>query len=248
MTLDVGISTVIAAAIILFLAAIVRGTTGFGYALAATPFLLIFWEPAFIVPVFVPLAVVGDVLIIMSTWRLIVWKQVIPLAIAGVACAPLGGYLLTVIPPDGLRLLVAGLALVSGIILLRGIIIPIRHETLASLAAGSLSGLFSTSTTISGPPVALLLINQRLEKQKFRASLAMYFFLLQLTGSISLAFLGPLDRGTLTVTALLLPTVFLGNLIGLKLAKRLPQDLFRKIVTLLVIITAALVIIQTMVN
>lgn len=245
MELGVGITSLIVAALILFMAAIVKGTTGFGYALVSTPFLLILWDPEFIVPVFMPLAVVGDILIVIGTWRLIAWRQVIPLSIAGVISAPFGAYLLIAVPQEGLRLMVALLALISAVMLFLGIKIMIRREVLASLVAGSLSGLFSTSTTMSGPPVAILLINQRIEKQRFRASLAMYFLIMQLVGAVSLIFLGPLNGDTILVSTILLPTVILGNFIALKLVDRLPQDVFTRITIIVVAVTASLVLVQS---
>ena len=248
MELGVGTAALIVAAGILFMSAIVKATTGFGYALISTPFLLILWEPEFIVPVFMPLAVIGDILIVIGTWRLIVWRQVIPLSIAGVISAPFGAYLLIAVPQDGLRLMVAFLALISAVLLFLGIKVMIRREVFASLVAGSLSGLFSTSTTMSGPPVAILLINQRFEKQRFRASLAMYFLIMQLVGAVSLVFLGPLNSGTMSVSIILLPTVILGNFVASKLVDRLPQEVFTRIAIIVVGLTASLILAQSLIS
>ena len=59
MPLGVEPITLIPAAFIILAAGVVKGTTGFGFALIATPLLLLLWEPKTLVPVFIPLSIRG---------------------------------------------------------------------------------------------------------------------------------------------------------------------------------------------
>ena len=87
-------NTVVIAIAIVLAAAVVKGTTGFGFALVSTPLLLLFWEPKVLVPIFLPLSIIADVLIVAQTWRRVEWMKVLPLITAGIAGVPVGVYLL----------------------------------------------------------------------------------------------------------------------------------------------------------
>ena len=241
-------NTVFIAIAIVLAAAVVKGTTGFGFALVSTPLLLLFWEPKVLVPIFLPLSIIADVLIVAQTWRRVEWMKVLPLITAGIAGVPVGVYLLTTVPPDLLKLMVSGIAMSMAILMLMGITIAISREKLASVITGFVSGVLSTSTTMSGPPVALLMINQRWEKETFRACLAMFFLVIQITGILYLTILGNITPSTLTVSIALWPSVIVGNLIAIKILSRLPQSTFIRIATVLVMVTATVVIVETALN
>lgn len=238
-------NTVAIAIAIILAAAVVKGTTGFGFALVSTPLLLLFWEPKVLVPIFLPLSIVADILIVAQTWRRVEWMKVLPLVASGIAGVPLGAYLLTTVPTDLLKLMVSSIALSMATLMLLGITIEISRERLASAITGFVSGVLSTSTTMSGPPVALLMINQRWDKETFRACLAMFFLVIQIAGILYLTFLGNITPRTLTVSIALWPSVIVGNLIAVKILSRIPQSTFIRIATALVMITATFVIVET---
>ena len=238
-------NTVAIAIAIVLAAAVVKGTTGFGFALISTPLLLLFWEPKVLIPIFLPLSIIADVLIVAQTWRKVEWVKILPLVASGIAGVPLGAYLLTTVPTDLLKLMVSSIALSMATLMLLGITIAISRERLASAITGFVSGVLSTSTTMSGPPVALLMINQRWDKETFRACLAMFFLVIQITGILYLTFLGNITPKTLTVSIALWPSVIVGNLIAVKILSRIPQSTFIRIATALVMITATFVIVET---
>ena len=237
--------TLIPAVFIILAAGVVKGTTGFGFALVATPLLLLLWEPKTLVPVFIPLSIVADTFIVMQTWRQVEWGKVLPLVVTGVVGVPLGTYVLLVAPSETLRIAVAGIALTVATLVLLGITVPIRRERIASGVTGFLSGLLSTSTTMSGPPVVLLMINQGWNRQTFRACLGMFFFVLQLFAIASLTLAGSLTLQTLAVSAILWPSVIVGSALALLILPRISQRVFMRIAIVLVITTATVVIVET---
>ena len=237
--------TLIPAVFIILAAGIVKGTTGFGFALIATPLLLLLWDPKTLVPVFIPLSIVADTFIVMQTWRQVEWGKVLPLVATGVVGVPLGTYVLLVAPSDVLRIVVAGIALAMATFLLLGITVPIRRERIASGITGLLSGSLSTSTTMSGPPVVLLMINQGWNRQTFRACLGMFFFVIQVFAIVSLTLAGSLTLQTLTVSAILWPSVIVGSALALLILPRISQRVFMRIAIVLVMTTATVVIVET---
>lgn len=245
MPLPAGVDPIslVPAALIVLAASLVKGTTGFGFALVATPLLLLFWEPLVMVPVLIPAGMAADILIVTQNRRKLEWGRVAPMAVAGVLGIPLGTVILLNVPSTALKIGVALVVLASAIILMTGARVNISRERVASSVAGFMSGLLLTSTTISGPPVTLLLINQRWPKDVFRTSLALFFLTLQGFAIVSLAVGGVLTVSTLTVSMALLPSVLLGYALAVRLLPHIPQEAFLRIATVVVMATGVLALI-----
>ena len=239
----VDLISLVPAALIVLAASLVKGTTGFGFALVATPLLLLFWEPLVMVPVLIPAGMAADILIVTQNRRKLEWGRVAPMAVAGVLGIPLGTVILLNVPSTALKIGVALVVLASAIILMTGARVNISRERVASSVAGFMSGLLLTSTTISGPPVTLLLINQRWPKDVFRTSLALFFLTLQGFAIVSLAVGGILTVSTLTVSMALLPSVLLGYALAVRLLPHIPQEAFLRIATVVVMATGVLALI-----
>ena len=114
---------------------------------------------------------------------------------------------------------------------------PRPPSAIATAVTGVISGYFSTTTSLNGPPVVLLLSRARLPPLGFIADLAGYFVI---TSLVSLALLW---SGTEIDLPALLPMVVactvvgvLANQLGIGIAMRLPTHVFRSAVISLVVI------------
>ena len=108
-------------------------------------------------------------------------------------------------------------------------VIPDRHDPIAQLIGGSVSGLIGGLTTIWGPPMVMYFMARRVEKDDFvRATGA-----LLLIGSIPLLIgyivSGTMDGPTARMSALMVPPMLLGFWVGERLRSRLKPEVFRKI-------------------
>jgi uncharacterized membrane protein YfcA len=108
----------------------------------------------------------------------------------------------------------------------------------AELGTGIAGGFLSTSTSLNGPPVAILLQQQRLDPAHFIADLAAYFVIVN---SVSLLVLGLHDR---IPAHLLWPTLpvlilaaLLGNQVGGRLTRFMPDAVFRTVTVVLVVVS-----------
>ena len=246
MPLPAGVEPIslVLAALIVLAASLVKGTTGFGFALVASPLLLHLWEPLVMVPILIPTGIVADILIVTQNRHRLEWGRVAPMAAAGVLGIPLGTVILLVVPSTALKIGVALVVLVSATILMSGATVNISRERVASSVAGFMGGLLLTSTTISGPPVTLFLINQRWAKDAFRSSLALFFLTLQGFAIVSLAVSGVLTVETLVLSAALWPSVILGYALAVRMLPHIPQDVFLRIATLVVMATGVLALVN----
>ncbi|MEX0739660.1 MAG: sulfite exporter TauE/SafE family protein [Pseudohongiella sp.] len=213
---------IVVAVVLVFVGAFVQTAVGFGLAVIAAP-VLFFINPDF-VPA--PVTVCALLLSLINAWafRDGVSLQGLKSAVIGRIPGSLAGAgLLLMIDKDmlalwiGLTVLFAvGVSLSS----LRWHPTPGRMMT-----AGFLSGFMGTSTSIGGPPMALLWQHQDLAL--IRANLAAFFVVSCLISLIILAPIGHFGLIHLWLSLPLLPATVLGYWVARKTMHRLPAQAIR---------------------
>ena len=115
-----------------------------------------------------------------------------------------------------------------------------RPTTLNTLIAGVASGILGTSTSIGGPPMALIM--KRFDPDRTRGTLAGTFVLGTLVSLIILAFSGQISSTQMGAAAAYLPLVIVGLIAANHLNQFIDRNLLNRIV-LIVAISAALMLI-----
>jgi uncharacterized membrane protein YfcA len=230
-------------AVCIGVAAVVGGATGFGAALIATPFMLL---AGYSVPEVVVINLVAGVVtrlgVALRLWDRIHWRRVALLVLGSVPGAWIGTLTLPWLPEHQLKQTVGVVVVLCGTgMALARFSRAYTPSADVQLLAGALSGYLSTTTSLNGPPVALLLTRANLPPLSFIADLAAYF---TVTNVLSLLILlggnaAPTDI-LWPALPLLVATAVLGNALGLRIARRLPVRGFRAAVIGLVILVGAL--------
>lgn len=88
------------------------------------------------------------------------------------------------------------------------------------------SGFTSFIAHAGGPPINAYVIPLRLSPLKFTATMAFFFFVINLAKWIPYAWLGLLDTRNMATSLVLLPIAPIGVLVGVRLARRISQALF----------------------
>lgn len=234
---------ILAAAIVL-LAGFVRAISGFGFALIATPLLLFVFNSKSVVVINVILGILTGVLLLLHTRRHIDVKRMLLMCGGSIFGIPIGAYLLSSLNPSIIKLIIAMLIIPFSIILLLGHSYRFKRDSLGCGISGFVSGLIGSSTSFSGPPVVLFLLNQGLVKERFVGTLTAYFLFTGVASVSAFSFLGMVTIDLLIKVAILLPTAVLGFYIGIKLLPKINATLFRRIAASIVSL-AALVIMVT---
>lgn len=91
------------------------------------------------------------------------------------------------------------------------------------------SGVTSFIAHAGGPPVSAYVIPLRLPPLTFTATLAFFFFVINLSKWVPYAWLGLLDIRNMATSLVLLPLAPLGVWIGVRLARRIDPVLFYRI-------------------
>jgi uncharacterized protein len=249
--MDLGV--LIAGAVVVFLASVLAGGTGFGYSLVCAPLLLLAGFP--LADVVVVNLTVGVVTRIGAVLRLrhSVDRQRSTFLVAG--CVPgllLGHLVIDLVDEDVLKATAGSVAVVAaGYLLLRrpatGHAGPPSAPRLAPGVAGVLGGFLGITTSMNGPPPVILLSHRNVPPREFIADMAVY---LLACNAMALALLGlsgglSLDRVGLLL-ACWLPGAVLGNTVGVTYGSRLPIAPFRLLTLGLVMVTGLATVVTSL--
>ena len=157
-------------ALALFLGCAVQTALGFGMAVVAAPIIILFrpeWVPIII-------TVVALSLSIQNSWNQrsgIEWKFIRPAMIWRIPGTLIGAWVLTQLPTQTLQLAVAGMVFIAIFVTIFAKPFPATSRNLG--LAGFLSGIAGTTTSIGGPPLALVM--QHGDSHNTRANLSVFF-------------------------------------------------------------------------
>lgn len=228
----------ILAAVIVFVAAFIQGLSGFGYALIATPLLTFIFPAKSAVMMSIVLGAATNIAVLLSMRRHIEVKRLVFMSLGGILGIPLGAYGLSRLDPLIIKIAIAMLAIPFAVLLILGHSRRFGRDSVGCVVAGFVSGLVGASTSFSGPPVVLFLLNQGLHTQKFVGTLAAYFLFISLASIAALSSLSLLTGDLLIKSAILLPALFLGIFLGLRMLPKINATVFRRVAASVVCISA----------
>jgi len=225
MEVTVGLALYINA--VLFVAAALLQITGFGFMMLAAPALVIVVSPQMTVPM---LVVVWLPLGVVMVWNLrhdvdgsILRCFSFP-ALVGI---PLGALILRDTDPQMMQRIIGAMMIVLALILQVKPGEPFRRELPWRMAAGAISGILASSTSVAGPPVVLLGLKQRWEPAVFRATLVTFFFVCSVASLPFYWHLDLLEQATLELAATAFPGVAAGYVTGTWVKGRVGGRSFR---------------------
>jgi uncharacterized membrane protein YfcA len=220
----------------LLVAATVQAATGFGFALIAGPVLYAVAPPSAAVALVLILGQVVNLLVMFGERRRLEvdWTAVRPALAAAIPGLPIGVLIITVVSETAMKIAV-GIA-VCGIVLAR---LARRkgqpgHSGTgrgAAVAAGFAVGVLTTSTTTSGPPLAIWLTARRMPPAAIRDAVTVIFFTLDIVGlAVLYAIAGSASLDKDGWIPVLVPVAILGHAVGRQLFLRLPPPYYEPLV------------------
>jgi uncharacterized membrane protein YfcA len=221
-----------------FAIAVLRGFTGFGFALVAVPLLSLVLEPVVAVPIVLLLEVVASLQLLPAVWHSVNWRAVLLLVAGAALGTPLGLCALTALPPNLMRGIIAGVVLTTALLLARGLRFRTAPRRWMTIGAGLLSGVLNGGAAMCGPPVVLFFLASPTAIAVGRASLVLYFLLADLIGAGLAAVSGLITPDLLLLTGMLVPVLFAGQIIGARLFREDRQATYR-VVSIAVLVVAS---------
>jgi len=222
---------VVALIAITLFAAVVNGGLGYGFSSITVPLALLFLTNRTLNPalVLIEVALNAYVLWVNRDAFGVIWKRVLPIVIGLLPGVIVGTSIVTSVSPAWLKLSTYLVLLPLILLQAAGFRRPIKSEKAIGLPFGLGLGVLYSVTTISGPPLALLLNNQGLDKREFRAALG--FIRLAESGFTAIAYLtaGLITAQSNLLIPQILPSVLVGVPIGAALIRQMKVETFRRI-------------------
>ena len=223
------------AAFAILITAISKG--GFGQAAGglAVPLMAMFIAPAEAAGIMLPILCAMDLFSVYayrSTWSREHLAILLPGALVGIA---LGALAFGLLPVNAIRLLLGIIAITFAL----NQWLRLTERIAARMAAqrgkpgrvagafwGGVSGFTSTLAHAGGPPFAIYMLAQKVDKTLFVGTAAVFFIVVNYVKLVPYYFLGQLSVGNLTTALLFAPLAPIGVWFGVWVHRRLSQQLF----------------------
>ena len=217
--------------VITLIAAVVNGALGYGFSSITVPLALLFLTNRVLNPalVLVEVALNAYVLWVNRGSFGAVFRRMLPIVAGLVPGVVIGTLVVARVHPEWLKLGTFTLLLPLILLQAAGYRRPIRSERAIGLPFGTGVGLLYSLTTISGPPLAVMLNNQGLAKQEFRAALGFIRLAESTFTAIAYASAGLFTAASLALTPAILPGLLVGVPLGAWLIRRINAETFRRI-------------------
>ena len=218
-------------AAITFGAAIVNGALGYGFSSLTVPLALLFLTNRVLNPALVPIEVALNAYVLWVNRAALptVWRRVLPIMIGLAPGVLIGTALVSQVNPGWLKFGTFIVLLPLILVQAAGYRRPIQSERSVGLAFGGGVGVLYSVTTISGPPLAVMLSNQGLTKTDFRAALGFIRLAESLLTAVAYYYAGLYSVESFGLIPYILPSILVGVPIGAYLIQRIRPETFRRV-------------------
>ncbi len=217
--------------LISFFAAVVNGALGYGFSSLTVPVALLFYPNKILAPALVLVELAVNLYTLAVNRRGLraaarrTWSIVLSL-IPGII---LGSYMLSSVHPGWLKF--STYIVILPLILLQaaGFRKHIHAERKVGIPLGVGIGILYSTTTISGPPLAIMFNNQGLKKEEFRAALGVVRVAETVMTAIAYYFLRLYVPGNGTIISYVAPGVLIGLPLGVRIIRSMNPETFRRV-------------------
>jgi hypothetical protein len=219
----------------ILLTGVAKGGFGGGSGGVAVPLMAIFISPIEAAAIMLPILCAMDLFgmhAYRGRWSRKHLAILLPGALVGIVA---GALAFGTMPVDAIRLLIGGIAVLFALNRWFGVTERIATRIAASREPpgpvagafwGAVSGFTSTLAHAGGPPFAIYVLPQRLDKTAFVATSVVFFLIVNYVKLVPYYFLGQLNVGNLAASLVFAPLAPLGIWLGVWLHRRIPEAAF----------------------
>ncbi len=236
---------IIFAGLAVFGAGVVRGYTGFGFAMICALILTQMFPPAMVTPIILCLDVTASLWLFYKVIHQVDWKGLKLIGLGAVLTLPLGTMALIYVPVTPIRIFISIVIVTLCLALLRQKRKAQATAPLATVGVGMCSGFLTGVSALGGPPVILFYFSSDRPVAVSRASMIAFFLMVDTVALISCLISGLLTREVLTLSLEFMLPLAVGIGIGNFLFHRFHnEEAFRKQVIILLMCLAVASFVQ----
>ncbi|MFA1736722.1 sulfite exporter TauE/SafE family protein [Lysinibacillus fusiformis] len=228
---------------IILTAAILQTSTGFGFSIMATPFLLLLFSPQQAMQLNIILSLVISFSLLWKVKKDIEFALLKKIMIGSIVGAPVGSLLFAIVDVTTFKLLIAVLLIGLTIMLIKNL--SIQQTNGRDYGVGFISGMFTTSIGMAGPPLLLYFASTHKKKETIRATSLAYYIFIYLISLLSQLIIEGTSKTVWLNSLYALPIVLIGLIVGQLLFRKLNQKLFLVFIYVLLVASSIMLFIQS---
>ncbi len=228
---------------VVIFASLIKGITGFGFALVTLPFLMIWYSPKELIPVLMMCNLIASILIVLQKKKApLINNDFKNMIIYGGVFSIGGALTLSFIKEGYLIHILAVLFIVMSVVSLIKLNYQIKISRFSYKLTGSIIGFLAGTISVSGPPLALLLNLIKVSNEEFREIFSWFNIVTAFIAVIGYASVGLITPQVIQMTLTFVPILLVGTIIGKRLNHILPHILFKKITIFITILACVMLL------
>jgi uncharacterized protein len=224
----------IATALIVFAGALLQGLAGFGGALVAMPFILLYAEPVWAAPVVVMCYTINRIPALFVLRKNLMWDHSLLLLAAAVPGAFLGTYLLKSMEPGFIMKVLGTILILFSVYKILSPGTKLAFSKAWALPTGLLSGVLGGAFGTDGPPVVVYAALQPWAKEQVVGMLQSFFLFANFIIVVSYGYHGLLSPSVLGTSVIAVPFAIAGIFLGLRINRGIGQRRFQIVLSVLI--------------
>lgn len=229
---------------IILAASILQTSTGFGFSIMATPFLLLLFLPQEAIQINILLSLLISISLIWKIRTDIDYLLLKRLTLGSIVGVPFGIIIFISMNIDLFKLGISVLLLLLTLLLICNF--KVRPTRLRDFIVGGVSGLLTTSIGMPGPPLLLYFTGTDTEKGKLRATTLAFYLFIYLISLITQIIFTETSLLIWKSTLYAIPIVFIGLFLGQMLFRWLNPNIFRILTYILLSGTGLYLLIESL--
>ncbi len=226
------------ALLVIFIAAVVRGYSGFGFSALIVTSLTLVLPPAAVVPIALLLEIAASLGVLRQVWSDIAWRNIAWLLAGAALGMPAGFALLAALSADTMRVVISLLVLLACLLLWRGARFASRPAAPTVLGTGLVSGVANGTAAVGGLPVVLFFLSTAAGMATSRATIIVYLMAGDIYGTGVAWISGLVTQEVLLRTALFCLPLLLGVWLGNRHFLATSPESFRRFTLILLVFLA----------
>ena len=206
------------------------GIVAFGFAMAMTPFFLIFLDADLVIEMNIILTAVLFATVSPQVYRHLIPRTLFAMLVGGALGIIPGVLIVQSLPKEALSFILTSVVIVTALMAAFNRFPYFRREAMAGGIVGCVFTFINAGLALGGPIVALFALNQRWLRDQTRAMLSTFFLATGLAIIVAHVATGRMGAEEVGSAVIFVPALLLGSFIASRLAGRVNEDLFRKLV------------------
>jgi uncharacterized membrane protein YfcA len=235
------LTQIVFAAVVVFTAFVVRGMSGFGAGLIATPLLAFMLPMHVIVPASGLLVFVLFVFLTIRDRNSVIWRELRLLAVPTVIGVVCGLFLFRSLDNSLLLFMLGGflVAYAAYMLVVHWFGLPeLRCSEKWAAPAGFAGAFIDTLFGGGGGTLVVIYMHARgIGKMQFRATVAVLWFIEMIARISGYTLAGYYTASTLLLVAVLLPMVWAGTWVGEHISNRISQETFSRVLAVMLLLS-----------